>query len=216
MAVEEAIAGSFPDILFESSPEEDSSLKKIAGSGSPTPPSANASFDCNICLDFVSDPVVTLCGHLYCWPCIYRWLQSTSSNNPRRCPVCKSPISDSSFVPLYGRGLAGPPPKSHGRSSGIPGRPKDTRKLVAIAAVDQQPYHTGILHSTAGVVLGEIAFAMLPWAFPNPPSSHFSTAMSEVFGENPRSRRLEMRADIWLHQLWVFLFCCALFCLIFF
>ena len=32
-------------------------------------------FDCNICLDGVTQPVVTRCGHLYCWPCLYRWLE---------------------------------------------------------------------------------------------------------------------------------------------
>lgn len=29
-------------------------------------------FECNICLELARDPVVTLCGHLYCWPCLYR------------------------------------------------------------------------------------------------------------------------------------------------
>ncbi|KAL0305748.1 UNVERIFIED_CONTAM: E3 ubiquitin-protein ligase RMA3 [Sesamum radiatum] len=36
----------------------------------------SACFDCSICLDFACDPVVTLCGHLYCWPCIYKWFDS--------------------------------------------------------------------------------------------------------------------------------------------
>ncbi|RYG98453.1 hypothetical protein EON65_51400 [archaeon] len=35
-------------------------------------------FVCNICLEGVKDkdPVVTQCGHLYCWPCLYRWLNT--------------------------------------------------------------------------------------------------------------------------------------------
>ncbi|KAL9178478.1 hypothetical protein ACHAXT_001816 [Thalassiosira profunda] len=33
-------------------------------------------FVCAICLETVSDaPVVTRCGHLYCWTCLYQWLQ---------------------------------------------------------------------------------------------------------------------------------------------
>jgi len=33
-------------------------------------------FVCAICLETVSnEPVVTRCGHLYCWPCLYQWLQ---------------------------------------------------------------------------------------------------------------------------------------------
>ena len=32
-------------------------------------------FLCAICLDTVSDePVVTRCGHIFCWPCLYQWL----------------------------------------------------------------------------------------------------------------------------------------------
>ncbi|XP_059662629.1 E3 ubiquitin-protein ligase RMA1H1-like [Cornus florida] len=68
----------------------------------------NGCFECNICLDSAQDPVVTLCGHLYCWPCIYKWIhvQSSSpeSHEQPKCPVCKTNISDSSLVPLYGRG----------------------------------------------------------------------------------------------------------------
>lgn len=68
----------------------------------------NGCFDCNICLDFANDPVVTLCGHLYCWPCIYKWfhVQSASlpSNEYPQCPVCKAEISHTTVIPLYGRG----------------------------------------------------------------------------------------------------------------
>nr|GMC70198.1 E3 ubiquitin-protein ligase RMA3-like [Ipomoea batatas] len=71
---------------------------------------AKSYFDCNICLDPAHDPVVTFCGHLYCWPCIYKWLevQSSSSESAEqpKCPVCKASISKSTFVPLYGHDLS--------------------------------------------------------------------------------------------------------------
>ncbi|XVF18873.1 hypothetical protein REPUB_Repub11eG0060800 [Reevesia pubescens] len=68
-------------------------------------------FDCNICFDSAQDPVVTLCGHLYCWPCIYKWLHVQSSSlyadqQQQNCPVCKANISSSSLVPLYGHGTS--------------------------------------------------------------------------------------------------------------
>ncbi|KAL2476091.1 E3 ubiquitin-protein ligase RMA1 [Abeliophyllum distichum] len=70
----------------------------------------NGCFDCSICLDSAHDPVVTLCGHLYCWPCIYKWLQAQSSSlesdERPKCPVCKAYICTSSLVPLYGRGTS--------------------------------------------------------------------------------------------------------------
>ncbi|OIT01777.1 PREDICTED: E3 ubiquitin-protein ligase RMA1H1-like [Nicotiana attenuata] len=87
--------------------DEDVSFKKR---NSVTSEIAASCFDCNICLDSAHDPVVTLCGHLYCWPCIYKWIQIESSTpgseEKPKCPVCKAHISNSSLVPLYGRGTS--------------------------------------------------------------------------------------------------------------
>ncbi|KAM1001034.1 hypothetical protein ACFX2I_007609 [Malus domestica] len=91
----------------------DVSVQKWNSISSPTTVSDNdtGSFECNICLDSAHEPVVTLCGHLYCWPCIYKWLQvptaSDEQSHPQQtCPVCKANITPSSVVPLYGRGLS--------------------------------------------------------------------------------------------------------------
>ncbi|KAL3574405.1 hypothetical protein D5086_025018 [Populus alba] len=94
--------------------------------------SPSSGFDCNICLDSVHDPVVTLCGHLYCWPCIYKWLhfQSISDENQdqhpqQQCPVCKAEVSQSTIVPLFGRGQTTKPCKGKAPNLGIiiPRRP---------------------------------------------------------------------------------------------
>mmetsp|Transcript_16949 Transcript_16949/g.41290 ORF Transcript_16949/g.41290 Transcript_16949/m.41290 type:complete len:248 (-) Transcript_16949:514-1257(-) len=79
----------------------------------------DARFTCNICFDAVVEPVVPRCGHLFCWPCLYRWLEpgmqpderaslgllpSASTNSSRcMCPVCKSPCSTHTLVPIYVR-----------------------------------------------------------------------------------------------------------------
>ncbi|KAJ8774917.1 hypothetical protein K2173_019921 [Erythroxylum novogranatense] len=53
-------------------------------------------FDCNICLELAQNPIVTLCGHLYCWPCLYRWLNHHSQSH--ECPVCKVSFMRSWFL----------------------------------------------------------------------------------------------------------------------
>ncbi|XP_057525693.1 E3 ubiquitin-protein ligase RMA1H1-like [Amaranthus tricolor] len=70
---------------------------------------SSAGFDCNICLDLVREPVITFCGHLYCWPCIYRWMHQPDSSFDRQpqCPVCKAEVSRNTLIPLYGRGQSG-------------------------------------------------------------------------------------------------------------
>uniref|UniRef100_A0A1D1Y950 E3 ubiquitin-protein ligase RMA n=1 Tax=Anthurium amnicola TaxID=1678845 RepID=A0A1D1Y950_9ARAE len=59
-------------------------------------------FECNICLELAKEPVVTTCGHLFCWPCLYQWLHLHCSYN--ECPVCKGEVMESDITPIYGRG----------------------------------------------------------------------------------------------------------------
>lgn len=62
----------------------------------------DSAFECNICLDTAKDAVVSLCGHLFCWPCLHQWLETRPVR--QLCPVCKAAISKDKVIPLYGRG----------------------------------------------------------------------------------------------------------------
>ncbi|XP_028400976.1 E3 ubiquitin-protein ligase RNF185-like [Dendronephthya gigantea] len=62
----------------------------------------NTNFECNICLDTAKEAVISMCGHLFCWPCLSRWLETRP--NRSACPVCKAGISRDKVIPLYGRG----------------------------------------------------------------------------------------------------------------
>lgn len=82
--------------------------------------SEGGSFECNICLDTAKDAVVSLCGHLFCWPCLHQWLET----KPMRqvCPVCKAAISRDKVIPLYGRGSSRNDPRDK-----LPPRPQGQR-----------------------------------------------------------------------------------------
>lgn len=110
--------------------EKDGSTQRGNGSGSTSQAASESagaegvSFECNICLDIAQDPVVTLCGHLFCWPCLYKWLKLP--NHPRECPVCKSEVEEAKVVPLYGRGdtKREDPRKKRIPDNEIPNRPQ--------------------------------------------------------------------------------------------
>lgn len=57
-------------------------------------------FECNICFHEASEAVVTSCGHLFCWPCLYMWLYVHSLQ--QSCPVCKGKIDEGNITPIYG------------------------------------------------------------------------------------------------------------------
>lgn len=107
----------------------------------PETENSNACFDCNICLDFANEPVVTLCGHLYCWPCIYKWLHvqsaSLASDEHPRCPVCKADISHTTMVPLYGRGQTPEGKASSCKDAFIPPRPPASGPQSLLATASQ-------------------------------------------------------------------------------
>ena len=99
------------------------SSASLASRGRPRP---DDRFVCSICLETVDDaPVVTRCGHLFCWPCLYEWLRPgltaeevegafgrgagggpvdalrPPNANRRCCPVCKAPCTVGTVVPVY-------------------------------------------------------------------------------------------------------------------
>ncbi|KAF5750654.1 hypothetical protein HS088_TW03G00993 [Tripterygium wilfordii] len=78
----------------EASEKKDDVVKGVGNDGS--------FFDCNICLDLSKDPVVTCCGHLFCWSCLYLWIHVHS--DAKECPVCKGEVTMKNVTPIYGRG----------------------------------------------------------------------------------------------------------------
>ncbi|KAI5381809.1 hypothetical protein KIW84_UN0408 [Lathyrus oleraceus] len=74
--------------------------------------------------EFRADPVITLCGHLFFWPCLYKWLHHRS--HPQECPVCKGVVGEEKLVPLYGKGRSVTDPRTE-----IPPRPSDIHTLFA-------------------------------------------------------------------------------------
>ncbi|CAD6269484.1 unnamed protein product [Miscanthus lutarioriparius] len=99
-------------------------------SGSSSGADAGGSFECNICFELPQEPIVTLCGHLFCWPCLYKWLH-IHSHSPE-CPVCKAIVEEDKLVPLYGRGKDRVDPRSkNAPGADIPNRPAGQRPATA-------------------------------------------------------------------------------------
>lgn len=61
-------------------------------------------YACNVCFEVASNPILTSCGHLFDWECLYQWLSLPSQLACPVCPVCKSACDIPSLTPIYGRG----------------------------------------------------------------------------------------------------------------
>ncbi|XP_060188105.1 E3 ubiquitin-protein ligase RMA1H1 [Lycium barbarum] len=198
-------------------------------------------FECNICLDLVHDPVVTLCGHLYCWPCIYKWIhfQSVSSENSDQqqpqCPVCKAEVSQKTLIPLYGRGQSTKPSEGKATNLGIviPQRPPSPRcgghTLIPTTNSNpsqllqrrnrQQQSRLSPGGTTANMLqhsmIGEVAYARI---FGNSSTTLYTypNSYNLAIGSSPRMRRQLSEADKSLGRICFFLFCCFVTCLILF
>ena len=79
-------------------------------------------FECTICLETAKEPVLTKCGHMYCWPCIYNWLDSKGGK--AKCPNCKNLITKDDLIPVYSNDEN---KDNTNRFKNIPKRPKAER-----------------------------------------------------------------------------------------
>eukprot|EP00439_Symbiodinium_sp_Y106_P056748 s1206_g7.t7 len=108
-----------------------------------------ASFECNICLEQAVEPVVTRCGHLFCWGCLHQWLNSTAASQASRagqlnsgmsgmqtvgsaCPICKASVTIQNVIPVYTRGSQTDPRNSY---PNLPARPPGERPEPEPASV---------------------------------------------------------------------------------
>jgi len=198
-------------------------------------------FDCNICLELVQEPVVTLCGHLYCWPCIYKWIhcQSISNENPDpQCPVCKSEVSQDMLVPLYGRGQSTkesphlglvvprrPPSPTCGSHTATGPRPalqlRERRNMQPVPPVLTLGGASGgtmtttgdTVHPTVGIY-GQMVYSRI---FENSETTMYSGSPNSyrlAVNSSPRLRRHMVEADKSLGRICFFFCCCIVLCLL--
>ncbi|KAI3448942.1 hypothetical protein Pfo_005607 [Paulownia fortunei] len=110
-------------------------------------------YDCNICLDMAREPVLTCCGHLFCWPCFYQ--VSNIDSTSKECPVCKGEVSDSTVIPIYGNGGSEHVCETESGLK-IPQRPKGRR----VESVRQQRVTQGLSHVPVAEALRRIRISI--------------------------------------------------------
>lgn len=54
---------------------------------------------CPICFDKLQSPVVTHCGHVFCYDCIDRWLLKSD-----KCPICTKHVDRNELIIVPGHG----------------------------------------------------------------------------------------------------------------
>lgn len=54
-----------------------------------------SSANCQLCSEPRSSATSTICGHIFCWICIHKWLQQRSE-----CPICRTPTDPSRLIYL--------------------------------------------------------------------------------------------------------------------
>ncbi|CAN0915005.1 E3 ubiquitin-protein ligase RMA1 [Linum grandiflorum] len=201
--------------------------------------SSNNGFDCNICLDSVMDPVVTLCGHLYCWPCIYKWINAATlagddEDNEEdyysdlrthsHCPVCKSEISESSLIPLFSHGQTSDGGVSNAAKSAVPRRPPAPlqRRISSPSprlGLRRRRYEQSMVRSGGLELSGRVPIPVvgmlgeIVFAGNYTPPYQLDGDGSNI---SPRVRRQMMAADKSLSRVCFFFVCCVFMCIVLF
>lgn len=131
-------------------------------------------FDCNVCFYMAKEPILTCCGHLFCWACFFKlpYVDSTT----KECPNCKGEVSDSTIVPIYGNGDCTRESNS-GSSITVPPRPKAQR----VESVRQQRLTRGVSHVRVAEALRRIRTSIGVGDSPQEDSA----SVSLIFGTSP-------------------------------
>ena len=97
-------------------------------------------FECTICLDTAKDPILTKCGHMFCWPCIYNWLDTKEGKT--KCPNCKNEITKHDLIPVYS---SNENIENTNRFKNIPERPKAERNSEEYIPEEEEDEYQGRL-----------------------------------------------------------------------
>lgn len=159
-----------------SEPEAQDTSAEAQASSAPSPESA---FECNVCFDIPTGPVVTPCGHLYCWPCLYKWMR-LRADSPQ-CPVCKAGIDKHTVIPIYGRGRAedSDPREQATPEEDVPPRPSGHRAAPTGQTQGMYPGNPFDMHHTT---FGRI----------NPYNANYDNVSLSTFGLFPSLFRLQI------------------------
>lgn len=151
-------------------------------------------FECNICLDTAKDAVVSMCGHLFCWPCLHQWLETRP--NRQVCPVCKAGISKQKVIPLYGRGSTkqeDPREKLPPRPAGQRSEPENNGTFTGLSFGD------GGFHMSFGI--GAFPFGFLSSTF-NIGENH--PTVGAAAGADAVSNEFLSKTFLWVAVLFIF------------
>lgn len=120
-------------------------------------------FECHICLETAAEPTITQCGHLFCWACLYRWMETGHDE----CPVCKAGVAKENVIPLYGRGRKQKDPRDTIPPRPAGHRPERPQRQRGFGGAPAQGQFGGVAF-TAGVGFFPSLFGLQFQAFPSP------------------------------------------------
>lgn len=91
---------------------------------------AHHPFECYICYNPATEPVLTKCGHLYCWPCLYKWARTAET-----CAVCRATVNEFNIICLQTPSWSTEEDSAAkaDENSGIPPRPQPSPPEVSKA-----------------------------------------------------------------------------------
>ncbi|XP_057432618.1 uncharacterized protein LOC130725396 [Lotus japonicus] len=155
-------------------------------------------FKCYICFDVANDPIVTSCGHLFCWPCIYQWLNVQSNSN--KCPVCKGKVNVKNVTPIYGGGNNSHVSEAKDSDPKIPARPQGRRANNLNQTFERDPFSI-LMEMMVQCVGNSVGLTQDPFRPYNPENARPEQVEIEII--TSLLRRLEASQDTWIKMIYM-------------